>query len=44
MLSWYQSYYRVSLFGRIKLKIYGVVKKGIPYTEAQLKQADHQMG
>jgi glutathione S-transferase len=44
MLSWYQSYYRLALFGRIRIKIYGTVKKGIPHTEGQLKQADQLMG
>lgn len=31
-LSWYQSYYRPALFGRIKIKVYGTIKQGIPHT------------
>lgn len=29
---------------RIKLKVYGTIKKGIPHTEAQIKQADLNLG
>lgn len=33
-LSWYQSYFRPALFARIKIKVYGTIKKGVPHTEA----------
>jgi glutathione S-transferase len=43
MLSWYQSYFRQVLFGRIKIIVYGTIKKGIPHTLAQLKEVDKLM-
>jgi glutathione S-transferase len=43
MLSWYQSYFRQLVFARIRIKIYGTVKKGIPHTLVQLKETDHMM-
>ena len=39
MLSWYQGFYRPALFGIIALKIYGVKKQGIPFSELQLQKA-----
>lgn len=43
-LSWYQSYFRPVLFARIKIKVYGTIKQGIPHTETQIAQADKQTG
>lgn len=43
-LSWYQSSFRPASMARIKLKVYGTIKKGIPHTEAQIKQADLNLG
>ncbi len=44
MLSWYQSYFRPVLFARIKIKVYGTIKGGIPHTQTQISRADKQIG
>ena len=42
-LSWYQSGFRPALFKKILIKVYGKVRKNIPFHEYQITSADKEM-